>query len=193
MTGVVCCMVLLWLGSWFAVLAGEEVLSLAGQFQEGIAIDLELMGGDEGLVDGFDQEFAAGVFGQEGVVFLEKAAAAGGGFDDAEAFELGVGLGEGVAVDMEFLGQLADGGERFAWLEGAGGGGIADLIDNLEVNRHAGLEIELEEQRCHLSYDIRTPGGGCQWGKSKFLIALQEEAAGFWWLGGVQAGSPLDN
>ena len=45
------------------------------------------------------------------VVCSEEAALAGDGLDHALALELRIGLGDGVAVDTEFLGQRTDGRE----------------------------------------------------------------------------------
>jgi len=72
------------------------------------------MGGHDRAVDLLHEQIVAGGLGEEGIGFPEKAALAGQGFDDALAFQLGVGLGNGVAVDAEFLGQRPDGGQGLA-------------------------------------------------------------------------------
>ena len=69
---------------------------------------------------------------------LDAHALAADEFDDAIAFEEGVGLGDGHGVDGELLGDLADGGEEFAGGEAAGGDEGADLVGELAVDGHAG-------------------------------------------------------
>jgi len=128
------------------VLALKELNPFLDQLQKGRGGDLQLMRGDEGLVDPADEDLVARFLSKGGDVFLEETALAGHGFDHAQALQFGVGLGDGVAVEAQLLGQRADGGERFAGLERARGGGVTDLIDQLEIDGLAGLEIDL---KCH--------------------------------------------
>src|SRR5258708_712522 len=100
---------------------------------------------NNGLVDFDDQKLAANVFAQGGMIFFEETAASGKSFDDAEAFQFGIGFGDGVAVDAKLFRQRTDGGERFAGAEGAGSSGGLDLLDQLQVDREAGLEIDLQQ------------------------------------------------
>ena len=69
------------------------------------------------------------------MIFFQEAAAAREGLDDAEAFQFGIGFGDGVAVDTKVFRERANGGEGFAGPEGAGGGGSLDLLDQLKVDR----------------------------------------------------------
>ncbi len=78
---------------------------------------------------------------------LMKQPLAGDGLDDALVFELGVGLGDGVAIDAEVLGERPDAGKGFARLHRAGGGGDLHLVDQLLVDGLAGLEVELKSHR----------------------------------------------
>lgn len=122
----------------------EEPDAFLDEFQQDAGADLHLIRGDNGFVYFRRQQFVAGLSGEQALVFLEKAAFAGDGFDDSQALQLGVSLGNGVAIDAQFLGQRADGGERVARAQGPGGGGITDLINQLEVNRFAGLKIDVK-------------------------------------------------
>jgi hypothetical protein len=57
--------------------------------------------------------------------------------DDAGPLELGVDAGDGVGVDAEVDGELADGGQLVAGLEAAGGNGGAKRAIELRVDRSA--------------------------------------------------------
>ena len=57
--------------------------------------------------------------------------------DDAGALELGVDAGDGVGVDAEVDGELADGRQLIAGLEAAGGDGGAQAAVELRVDRRA--------------------------------------------------------
>ena len=59
-------------------------------------------------------------------------------FDDAVSFEEGVGFGNGHGVDLEFLRDLADGGEELALLDFSGGDKGVQLINELAVKGDAG-------------------------------------------------------
>ena len=67
----------------------------------------------------------------------DERADAAARFDDAGALELGVDARDGVGVDAEVDGELADGGELIADLEAAGGDGGAQAAIELRVNRGA--------------------------------------------------------
>jgi hypothetical protein len=62
-------------------------------------------------------------------------------------------------LTRSLLGQRADGGQRFAGLEGARGRGRPHLVHELEVDRLAGREAQAEQQG-YLSYDTRTVADG---------------------------------
>jgi len=87
----------------------------------------------------------AGLLGESGMVGLEETAFARQGFDEALGFKLGVGSGDGVAVDAQFLGERAEGGERIAGAQAPGSGGVADLVGQLQIDRLARLEINLKD------------------------------------------------
>jgi len=67
-------------------------------------------------------------------------------FDYTEAFQLGIRFGDRVAVEMKFFRQRPDGRERLARLQCARCGSSLSLVDELEIDRHAGLEIDLKPQ-----------------------------------------------
>src|SRR5512138_470326 len=91
------------------------------------------------------------------VVDPQEAALAGDRLDHALALEFRVSLRDGVAVDAQLLGERTDRWKGFPRLDGAGGCGSSDLIDDLQVNGLAGFEVELEAHR-RLSYDSMTVG-----------------------------------
>ena len=128
-------------GGFFPV---KELDSFLQQAAQNFRADLHLMRRNHGFVDSGHQQFVADLFGQRAVIFLEKASFAGDGFNHAQALQLGVGLGDGVAVDAQFLGQRTNGRERVSRPQSPGSGGITDLIDQLEINRFAGFKIELK-------------------------------------------------
>lgn len=80
-------------------------------------------------------------------------------FDDAVSLEQGVGLGDGHRVDLQFAGQLADGGQKVAGLKPAGGDQPADLVDQLPVDRHPGGGKNMEKFSVHVYYYINTLAG----------------------------------
>ncbi len=105
----------------------------------------------ERLIDFRDEKLAADFFADSSVVFFKEAAAAGLCFDDAETFELGVGFGDGVAIDAKFLRKRSNGRQRFAGSKSTGSGGGFDLIHYLEVDGFAGFEVDLKEHVVLLS------------------------------------------
>ena len=130
-----------------ALAALEEFKPFLHLVQKVIAGDLEMVGLHDGVIDRFVEELLPHLFFEGRIIFTEEAAFAGDRFDDALFLEFGIGLGDGVAVDAELFGDGADGWEGFAGPEGAGGGGGFELIDELEVDRFAGSEIEVEDHK----------------------------------------------
>ena len=129
-----------------AVLSLEELNPFLDQFRKGLRIDLQLVRRDQRLVNPDGDNLVARFLGEGRIVLPKKAAFARNGFDHAQAFQLRISLGHGVAVQMQLLGQRSNGRERFASLEAAGSGGVAHLIDQLQINRLAGFKIDL---KCH--------------------------------------------
>ncbi len=121
------------------------VKPLLDRFEELVAGNLKVMGLHDGVIDRADEDFLADFFFEGRIVFFEEATFARKRFDDALAFEFGIGFGDGVAIDAELFREGADGGEGFAGLEGAGSGGVADLIGDLEVNGFTGFKINLQD------------------------------------------------
>ena len=99
------------------------------------------------------------LLGEWCVAVLEKTALAGNDLDDALVRQLGVGLGNGVAIDAQLLGELAHGWQRLPALQTSRGRSIADLIHQLQVGWLAGFEINVEEHIRLLSQDTVTVGG----------------------------------
>ena len=124
--------------------AFEVIEPFLDQRQEPFAVHLQVMRHDHGLINFREQQLLADLFGERRIVFLQKTAFAGNGLDDALAFQFGVGLGDGVAVDAQFLGQRADGRQRFAGPQRARSRRVADLVHQLQIDRLAGLEINLK-------------------------------------------------
>src|SRR5262249_3749971 len=60
------------------------------------------------------------------------------GLQDAVANELTVGLGDGIEVDEELLGEGTDAGHGVAGGQAAGRDGQAHLVDDLAINRRPG-------------------------------------------------------
>jgi len=71
-------------------------------------------------------------------------AAAGERFDEAVLREVGIGLGDGVGIDEELLGQRPDGGENVAGSDAAGDDGMADLADDLLIDRGGGTGRDMQ-------------------------------------------------
>ena len=131
-------------------LAVEKEDSFLKQAPQNLRADLHLVRRDHCFVDSGHQQLVADLFGQRAVIFLEKAAFASDGFDHAQALQLGVSLGDGVAIDAQFLGQRPNGRERVSRTQSPGSGGITNLIDQLEINWFAGLKIDVKHH-CLLS------------------------------------------
>ena len=83
-----------------------------------------------------------------GVARDERADAASG-FDDAGAFELGVDARDGVGVDAQVDGELADGRQLVAGLQPAGGDRRAQPALELRVNRRRVARVDRDD--VHLS------------------------------------------
>ena len=85
--------------------AFEELDAFVKQGSQNIGTDLHLVRGDHCFFNSRDEQLVANLFGQRAFVFLEKAALSGEGFNDAQALQLRVSLGDGVAIDAQFLRQ----------------------------------------------------------------------------------------
>jgi hypothetical protein len=67
-------------------------------------------------------------------------------FDDAVVFELAVGLGDGVGIDHQLLGERTDAGQLVAGAERAGFDGVLHLFHQLQVDGDAGGRIGAEHR-----------------------------------------------
>ena len=93
----------------------ERVESVLRELKELGLADLKVMRVDDHVIEGLSEELAAHFFLEGGVALrADEATLAGHGLDDALAFELGVGLGDRVAIDAQLLGKRPDAGERVA-------------------------------------------------------------------------------
>ena len=66
------------------------------------------------------------------------------GVQDAEQLQVRVGLADGVGVDLKLHGEVPHRGQLLAGQQPLGGDAVTDLIDDLPVERHAALEIQLK-------------------------------------------------
>ena len=87
-----------------------------------------------GGIEVFGDEAAALGLGEGGSIGGDVGALAAACFEEAVSFEVAIDAGDGVGVDEEAGGQLADGGELVARDEEAGGDGAADLVADLAVD-----------------------------------------------------------
>ena len=102
-------------------LCSQRVESFVGELEEFRLADLQVVRVDDDVVDHLGEQLAADVLAEgRGVLLADEAALAGDGLDDALVLELGVGLGDGVAVDAQVFGQRADAGQRLARSQRAG-------------------------------------------------------------------------
>jgi hypothetical protein len=107
----------------------------------------QVMGLHDGLVDLLSQELEAHVLAEGRRPRREERPAAGLGRHHALRLELGEGLGDCVAVDAQLLGQGTYPRQDIARLQGTGRGGGLHLVDQLQVNRFAALERDVESHR----------------------------------------------
>src|ERR1043166_2253730 len=77
-------------------LALKKVQAFTDQFEELAVANLQVMGLNDGGVDFCGQHFEADIFLEWGMVVGDEAPFTGPGFDDALAFQLSVGFGDGV-------------------------------------------------------------------------------------------------
>jgi len=68
--------------------------------------------------------------------------------------QLGVGLGDGVVTDDKLLGESADSGHLVAVLQDTGFDGVADLLDQLKIERLAGGWIDAEDYKTYCTTDM---------------------------------------
>jgi hypothetical protein len=66
------------------------------------------------------------------------------GLEQSAQFEFAVSAHNGVGIDGQIDGKLADGGQLISGAQGAGRNAGMRLIDDLAVNRNAAAEIERE-------------------------------------------------
>ena len=125
--------------------AFKKLDALLDHVEKSLGFDLHLVGRDHGVVYSGHQQAMAGFFTERAAILLEKAAFSGDGFDDSPAFQLGVSLGHGIAIDAQFFGQWSDGGQRIAVAQRTRGSGVTDLVNQLEINRFARLKIDAKD------------------------------------------------
>ena len=128
----------------------EVVEALAEELLDFFGGNLEVMRLDDDGVDLGQEHLGAGGLVEPGAAVAQEATPAGLGLDDALAFEFEVGLGDGVAVDPELLGEGPYAGERFPGAQGAGGGGGFDLVHDLYIDRLPAIELDLDLHACLL-------------------------------------------
>ena len=127
------------------LLFGEVVEAVSDEREEVLAADLQVVRGDDGLVDLRGEQVVTGGFLEQRVAVFEEAAFARKRLDDALRFEFGVGLGDGVAVDAELLGERADAGERPAGPQRA----VARQREGGKVGAGAGANAPIRCSRPH--------------------------------------------
>ena len=69
------------------------------------------------------------------------------GVKHAPDFELAISAHDGIGVDGEVDGDLANGGELVTQAQNAGGDASLHLIDKLAVDGNAGVKIEVKVER----------------------------------------------
>ena len=74
-------------------------------------------------------------------------------FEHAVVLQLAIGAGDGVRIDRQLAGQLADAGDQLAGGEGAVGDGEFHLADDLVVDRKSVMGVDLQE------HGDRSPAG----------------------------------
>src|SRR5215831_18717683 len=133
-------------------LAFEVIETLFDHAAESVTIDLKVMSRDNGFIDLLQQQLVSNRFGERSVVLLQKAAFARDGLDYALAFQFSVRLGDGISVHAQLLGQWTNGRQWFTGTQPARRRGVTHLIDQLQINRFARLEIDLKQHNCQLTY-----------------------------------------
>lgn len=128
----------------------EMLDSASDEGQDFILADLQVVGLNDQAVGEWGQHLRPRRLVVTRLTVFEEATLARARFDDALAFQLKVGFGDGIAIDAKFLGEGPDTGQRLAGLEGAGGGGGFDLIHDLRVHRLAEIELDLDPHRLRL-------------------------------------------
>ena len=92
----------------------ERVKAFLGEPEELGLADLQVVGLDDGVVDFLGEELETDVLPEGRVVARGRSSPCRHRLDHALAFELGVGLGDGVAVDAQLLGERPDARQRLA-------------------------------------------------------------------------------
>ena len=104
---------MVFMGAPFVV---EHIQSFMDQFEEFIAGHLQMVRLHDGLVDVLDQQLAPDFLAQCRLIFFQETTPPRQRLNHAQAFELRIGFGDGVAIDAQFLRQRTDGGERLTGL-----------------------------------------------------------------------------
>ena len=91
-------------------------------------------------------------------VGFDKTAAPLASFDNSFSFQLAVGFRRCVTIDAQFFRKRTDGWKGISGLKGAARSRSLHLLHDLEIDRNAGLEIDVNEDGhvCTVSYDNRT-------------------------------------
>src|SRR3954469_19781432 len=126
----------------------EGVEPFVGEAEEIRLADLQVMRLHHRVVHRLRQQLQAHFFFVGGAVGANEAALAGQRLDDALVLELGVGPRYRVAIDAKFFRQRPDRWQRLTGMDRAGGRRGFDLVDELEIDRLAGFETEIESHHC---------------------------------------------
>src|SRR5689334_5456834 len=97
------------------------------------------------LIDLSLQQLLTHLLSKGGMVSLQEITFAVNGFDNPLALQFGVSLGNSIAVYAKLFGEWPKRWQRISRAQLAGGGGITDLVSQLEVDGLAGLEIDLKD------------------------------------------------
>src|SRR5579863_3206032 len=140
----------------FLVAGGlHSLVALLSELDELVEVNVHLSRLGQQGVDALGENLDAFAAGQGRALVGNVGTSRAAFFDQPDCFELAIGAGHGVGINDQPFGQDANGGQFFLRFEPARGDQVFDLVDDLQVDRHAviGGDVDLHGTR---SADKRT-------------------------------------
>src|SRR5665213_1377680 len=123
----------------------EAVEAFVDEGEKLLPVHLQVVGGHDRFVNFLAQNFLAGGLGEGRIAAFEETTTTRNRLDDALVFQLGVSFGDGIAIEAKLLRQGPNRRQRLAGAQPARGGGVTNLVHQLEIDRLARLEINLQK------------------------------------------------
>ncbi len=129
----------------FGGFPGKKFEAFGQNFAQPLRLNLHLMRRNDGFINLGDNRGISNLLAQRTIAAFKETAAPRDGFDDAATLQFGVSLGHRISVHAQFFREWSNGRKGVAGPQGAGSGGVTDLVNQLQVNRLARFIVDAED------------------------------------------------